>query len=147
MLFIRYYTFQTQSLLTYYHRSWLVPLWDQMLNPWTPISEWYVVRCGSKSRHQKDVFKRYWTTCTKYSYHFGLDSQHGWGDLYDYLMSMRIFTLMTKKIFIWAPKLMRNDYEPDLGLLIILHWLCVSYPTRSGYTEKSINTRLLFSQV
>ena len=32
----------------------------------TSIFEWYVVRCGSKSGHQKDMFKIDRTMCSKY---------------------------------------------------------------------------------
>ena len=53
-----------------------------ILKFWTPLSEWYVVRCGSKNWHQKDVFKRKWTTCSKYPKHTRLSSQHDWGGIY-----------------------------------------------------------------
>ena len=28
--------------------------------------EWYVVGCGAKNWHQKDMLKIYWTMCSKY---------------------------------------------------------------------------------
>ena len=47
----------------------------------TPTVEWYVVRCGSKDRYQKDVSKRDWITCSKYDNHSRLNKQHNWVDL------------------------------------------------------------------
>jgi hypothetical protein len=65
----------------------------------TPIFDWYVIRCGSKNKYQKDM-------CLKES---ELHAQNMitilgsiviniMGDVYDHLMSMRIVTLMTNKI-------------------------------------------------
>ena len=48
---------------------------------WTPMFEWYVVGYGSKNRHQKVVFKRDWTMCSKYVDHSKLNSQHTWGPI------------------------------------------------------------------
>ena len=46
----------------------------------TPISEWYVVKCDSKGKDtEKTLFKRDWTTFSKYVNHFKLISQHNWG--------------------------------------------------------------------
>jgi len=60
------------------------------------IFEWYVVRCGSKNIDSKGhVFERDWTTCSEYDSHSRLNSVGNWGDLYDHLMSTRIFTLKT----------------------------------------------------
>ena len=39
------------------------------------------------------MFKRYWTSCSKYVNHSRLNSHIIIGDLYDHSMSMRIFTL------------------------------------------------------
>ena len=66
---------------------------------WTPIFEWCVVRCGSMNGYQKDVFERDWTTCSKYDNHSRLNSQCNWGNLYDHLMGMRIFTFIVNMIF------------------------------------------------
>ena len=70
----------------------------------TPICEWDVVRCGSKNGYQKDIM---WLE------EIGLCAQNlitilgsmvnislGEGELYDHLMSRRIFTLIMNKIFI-----------------------------------------------
>ena len=46
------------------------------------------------------MFEKDWTACLEYDNHARLNSQHNWGDLYDHLMSMRIFTLIMNKIFI-----------------------------------------------
>ena len=45
---------------------------------WTPIFKWYVVRCGSRNKHQKDthMFKRDWTTCSKCTNSSRLTNQH-----------------------------------------------------------------------
>ena len=52
------------------------------------------------------VSKRDWTTCLEYFNHSRLDSQRNRENLYNYVMSMRIFTLIMNKIFIHAPKIM-----------------------------------------
>jgi hypothetical protein len=46
-----------------------------------------------------------WTICSKHANHYRLNNQHNWEDLYDHLVSIRIFTLTMNKIFIWAPKI------------------------------------------
>ena len=67
-----------------------------------PTQQWYIVRCGSMNRHQKDI-------CLNEN---GLHAQdmrvilgHSQHDsdgpiVYDHLMNTKIFTLMMKKIFI-----------------------------------------------
>ena len=73
----------------------------------TPTFEWYVIRCGSKDGYQKDMFKRDWTTCSKYDSHSRPKGQHDWEDLYDHLMNMRNFVKSMNNIFIRALKTMR----------------------------------------
>ena len=47
---------------------------------WTPIFKWYVVICGSKSWHQKDMcLKVIGSSAQKYANHSRIDSQHDWG--------------------------------------------------------------------
>ena len=48
----------------------------------------------------KDVSKRDWTMCSKYDNSSRFNSQHNWGDLYDLVINMRVFTLIMNKIFI-----------------------------------------------
>ena len=59
----------------------------------TPIFEWYVVWCGYKNEYKKDM-------CLK---EIGLhaqnmitkfNNQYDWGDLYDHLLSTKIFILI-----------------------------------------------------
>jgi hypothetical protein len=66
---------------------------------WTPIFEWYVIRCGAKNEHQN----------TMYLKEIGLDAQNmlTLGFIHDKMqgaytavMSTRIFTLTMNKIFI-----------------------------------------------
>ena len=38
-----------------------------------------MVRCGSKNKHQKDMFDIDWTMCSEYANHSRLNSQHNWG--------------------------------------------------------------------
>ena len=52
-----------------------------------------------------------------YDNHIRFDSQHNWGNLYDHLMSMRVFILIMIKIFIWAPKIMRKVATTSI-------WIC-----------------------
>ena len=68
---------------------------------WIPIFEWYAGICGSKNRHQTEMSleeiglrAQNMTTISK------LNSLHKWGDLYDHLMSTKIFTLILHEIFI-----------------------------------------------
>ena len=53
---------------------------------------------------KKGLFKRDWTTCSKYASRSRPNSQLG-GGLYDHWMSTRIFTLIIIKVLIWTPKL------------------------------------------
>jgi hypothetical protein len=56
--------------------------------------------CVASRMDTKNVFKRDWTTCLEHDDHSRLNSQHNWGDLYDHLMSPRIFNLTTNQMFI-----------------------------------------------
>ena len=69
---------------------------------WTTTFEWYVVKCGPKNWHflKRHVFKKDGTMFSKYVNHSRLNSQHDQGNLYDHLMSTRIFTLIMHMIFI-----------------------------------------------
>ena len=60
---------------------------------WTPKS--YAFRCD-------------WSVGSEYGSHSRLNGQRNWGDLYENLMSMKIFTLIINNIFIWALKKMRK---------------------------------------
>ena len=73
---------------------------------WTPIFEWYVIRCGFKNGYQKDM----------YLIEIGLRAQNMipilgsivniiGGNLYDHLISTRILTLIVKKILYELQKL------------------------------------------
>ena len=60
------------------------------------------------------------------------------GHLYDHLMRRRIFTLiLNNNSHISSGNYEENGYGQYLDLLIILHKLCVSYPSRSGCRAKS----------
>ena len=42
----------------------------------------------------------------------------------------------------WAPKIRRKiGYNLNMYLLIVLHWLSVSYPIYNGHTTKSVHFR------
>jgi hypothetical protein len=122
---------------------------------WTPIFEWYVIRCGSKNKHQ---FQRDtnldWIMCSKYANHSRFSSQHDFlffilcweSGNYWHLMSWGIFTLVIEKISIWAVKKREiNGYEHNLDTLIVSAHNACSYPTRSGCKEKNIQTTLVYS--
>ena len=40
-----------------------------------------------------------------------------------------------------------NGYKNDLDLLIVVHYLCVSYPTSSGCKDKSVCSRKVIHQI
>ena len=63
-----------------------------------------------------------WTICSKYANDSMFNSQCNLGDLRDHdLMSMRIFTLIMYKIFIWGfVKYEANGHGHNLNKLIIL---------------------------
>ena len=106
---------------------------------YTSKFECYLVRCGSKNKQHEDMCLKESGLHAQYmQIILGSNSQHNGGDLYDHLMSMRIFTLDDEKDIIWAPKMMSTWMPHDLDLLIILHMLRVLCPTRSGCREKSI---------
>ena len=85
------------------------------------LFEWYVVRCSSKSKYQKDTFLKHWTMCSKNDNHSRLNDQHIWGDPYDCLMSSRILSLVMNKMFIRAPKISRKCLQHPSG------WFTPSY--------------------
>ena len=93
----------------------------------TPTFEWCMVQCGSKHRHKKrhHEFKRDWTPCSKFVNHSRLTSPHSWGDLYDHLMTSRIFTLIMKRITTWASRLMRKMETATI-------WICQSSHTKTS---------------
>ena len=92
-----------------------------------------MLRCGSKNWTLKwHVFKRDWTMWSKYVNRLGLHSQHDWRDLYDHLMSTRIFTFIVNKIFMWAPKVMR---QVTLGTIWICY--CAFYILREVGVERN----------
>ena len=48
-------------------------IWDKVSGPnlvayvnWTPIFDWWVIRCRCKGGHHKDMLKRDWTMCLKF---------------------------------------------------------------------------------
>ena len=53
--------------------------------------------------------------------YFRFNSLNDWRDLYDCLMSTRIFTLIMDEIFIPTQEFTRK-VAIDLGVLTILHW-------------------------
>ena len=68
-----------------------------------------------------------------------LNSQRDCGDVHDHLMSTRIFTLMMNEdINVIFKNRKANNYWCDLDLQMISQRLHVSYHTRSGRNEKSI---------
>ena len=72
---------------------------------WTPIFNWCIVGCDTERSPKRHV----------------LNSGHNWRDLYDHLVTQRIFTLIMNRIFIREPKLEESGYGKDLRMLIIPH--------------------------
>ena len=84
----------------------------------TPIYEWFVVRGSSKNKYIQDLCSKEMELCAQnFNHHSRPNNVHIWKNLYDYLMNMRIFTLMMNKIFIEAPKIMRK-------VATALMWIC-----------------------
>jgi hypothetical protein len=66
-------------------------------------------------------------------------------DLYDHLMSTRIFTLIMNKIFRGAPKIMRKGLQPHFGFANYLILISVSYDTRKiGLVGESDHLRPIY---
>ena len=62
-----------------------------------------------------------------------------------HLMSMWILMLIMHKVLIWTLIIIRpSGCQQDLDLLIISHESHVSYPTRSGCKEKSIQLTYIY---
>lgn len=76
---------------------------------WTLLFEWYVIRCACKNGHKKEIIlsKEIWTICSNMLTNMGSMVNMIGRDLYDYLMSSRTFILITNKIIIRAPNIMR----------------------------------------
>ena len=85
----------------------------------TLYCEEYVIRCASKNKYHEDIMylKKNQTMCSKYDNQYRLNSQHHWVNLYDHLTSKRIFTFMMNKVFVRAPKVMRN-------IATTFMWIC-----------------------
>ena len=84
----------------------------------------YVVRCGSKNRHQKDMCSKENGLCAQNMLtilHF-IVNIIGVGDLYDHIKSMRIFTMIMNEIFICTLKIMRQ-------MAMSTFWICYSSHT------------------
>ena len=54
-----------------------------------------------------------------------LNSQHNWADLYDHLMSMKMFTLILNNKFIWALKFVK---QMDMGTIWVCQLSCTYCP-------------------
>lgn len=54
------------------------------------------------------MFNIDWTMCPEYDNHYEFNNQRDRGDLYDQLISTRIFTMTMNKTFILAPKITRK---------------------------------------
>lgn len=67
------------------------------------------------------MLNRNWILCSKVVVHFRHHSQlYYWGNLYDQLITHRMFTLTMNKIFIQASKIMREvgtRFSNDLALI------------------------------
>ena len=109
---------------------------------WVPIFYWCVVRCGSKNVDvdQKDVcLKGDWTTCSKYVHH-----SKSVGPAHDWQAHMAAWWAQESLLWWWIGypyelrKYAAKGYGHGLLLLIISLFLHVSYPTRSGCKEKSV---------
>ena len=86
----------------------------------TVIIEWCVLKCRSKNRHQRHGFEK--VSCSKMVIHSRLNSQHNLGGpiwpFKGHLMSSRIYAVKTSKIFIWAPKFVRQ-------MALDMIWICM----------------------
>jgi hypothetical protein len=66
------------------------------------------------------VFKKDWTTSSKYLNHSRFNNQHDWGDLYDHLMNTRNVHFDNEEDIHMSSKTYEaNDYGNELDLLII----------------------------
>ena len=80
---------------------------------------------------ERYVFNRDWTVCLIYNNHYWLNIQHNQGDMYDHLMSKKIFTSIANMVFVYAPKnCEESGYGLNFNLLNILFQSHVSYPRR-----------------
>ena len=93
---------------------------------------------------KKDVFQRGWTTCSQYNIHSRFDNQHNWErDLYDHLMSAKIFTLILNQIFIYAPNIMRKAIRALIWIGQLSRTYCMfSYHKENGLFGKRNHLRL-----
>ena len=81
-----------------------------------PIILWYVFRCGFKNKYQKRLDYMLKINIAILDSILSIIE----GGPYDHLMSTRIFTLVTNKIFVWTPKSRRKvAYCLDLDILTI----------------------------
>ena len=78
---------------------------------WLPIFEWNAVRRGFKNRHQNDMcLKEIGLYDESILNHSRLNNQHDWENLYDHLMSKKIFTFILN---CWDFHMRSKSYEPN----------------------------------
>ena len=92
----------------------------------TPIFEWYVVKIGSKNGYQNEACFREtrWHVENMITSLGSIVNRIGEGgggrDVYDHLMSRRIFTLTMSTIFIRAPKVTRKVTTASIWILLTI---------------------------
>ena len=81
-----------------------------------------VVRCGSKNGYQNGIgLKDIGLLAGNIGIHPMLNKHHRWGNLYDHLLNMRIFSALVNKMFNWAPKLMREVATTSIWMSTIMN--------------------------
>ena len=102
-----------------------------------PLFEWYVGWCGSNNRDQtciclKEIRQYIQTMITILNPIANIIRKERQRNLYDHLMSTRIFTLIMNKTFIRTPRTMKKMLQPQFKFANFLILITCSYPTRSG---------------
>jgi hypothetical protein len=87
----------------------------------TGTFEWYMVWCGSKNRYQNNIMclKDIELRAQNRKNQLRFNGQHNWGDLYDHLMSTRVFTLIMHNMYKSSENHEECGHGLDLDLLNI----------------------------
>ena len=121
----------------FYLYEGLVPNMIPCLN-WTHIFEWYVHLLWEHIP-RRHMFKKNWIMCSKDDKHLKLNSWHNQGNIYNYLNEHENLHFNNEQDIYMSSKIHKESgCNLDLEMLTILHWPCVSYPSRNELGKVTI---------
>ena len=100
---------------------------------------------GYKNGYQKDMCERDWTMCSKHGNHFTFNMQYNRGNLYDHLMSTRIFTLVIRYSYELHNCLLGKWVWPRYGFVnYFVEIVCFMYEEKWARKKKGNHLRPIY---